>query len=292
MQTLTGAGQHTQSFAGFTHMAHNTPYLDRYLDGEHKAVWTELLALGDKVEVPPLRNDAEAVASEIVRRARHNIEVLYERLQKLGYQFANPSSAFLPAGPDAGNKIAEIEKNLGKLPLVVRIWYESIASVDFSQADEQLKGPTGPDINGLGMNPAMVMNNLDLCWKEWLAYCNRDDERRKDLALMKVEHPDWYANVPDFEKEDRLRKPFLFTGGSASNCETKGIILPCGNIDGVLYNDGGGDMYLVNVLRSCFAWGGFPCCQYYVKRKKPLLFYARPNIEKLMPLLRDGLLAV
>lgn len=144
-------------------MAHNTPYLDRYLDGEHKAVWSELIALGEKVEVPPLRHDAEAVAREIVRRARHNIELLYERLQKLGYQFANPGAAFVPAGSDAGHEIAEIEIKLGKLPLIVRIWYEAIASVDFSQADEQLKGPTGPDINGLGMNPAMVMNRLDLC---------------------------------------------------------------------------------------------------------------------------------
>jgi hypothetical protein len=85
-------------------------------------------------------------------------------------------------------------------------------------------------------------------------------------------------------------EPFLPTGGSASNCDPKGFSLPCLAADGVLYNDGGGDMHLVKVLRRCFEWGGFPFCQYYAVGNKPLPWEARPNWERIIPILREGLL--
>jgi hypothetical protein len=65
-------------------------YLERYHAGDRIAVWDELIGLGAQVRVRPLLDDALAVARESVRRARHNVELIYRRLVDLGYQFANP----------------------------------------------------------------------------------------------------------------------------------------------------------------------------------------------------------
>lgn len=59
-------------------------YLERYLAGEHEPVWSELVALGPAVRQEPVLADASAVAYEVVRRARANIETLIDRLQHTG----------------------------------------------------------------------------------------------------------------------------------------------------------------------------------------------------------------
>lgn len=71
-------------------------YLKRYQAGEHSQVWKELVALGDQVRAEPIYSDAQAVAQETMRRARHNIELLVKRLQKLGFKFHDPSEIFVP----------------------------------------------------------------------------------------------------------------------------------------------------------------------------------------------------
>jgi hypothetical protein len=80
-------------------------------------------------------------------------------------------------------------------------------------------------------------------------------------------------------------------GGWASNCEPKGFQLPCSGVDAVIYNDGGGDTYFVDELRSAFRWGGFPFWQRSLKKSD---FYSpmeyRPNFEKLLPVLKEGLM--
>jgi hypothetical protein len=67
--------------------------------------------------------------------------------------------------------------------------------------------------------------------------------------------------------------------------------LPNLGVDGVYYNDGGGDIYFIEHLRMVFEWGGFPFCQWYSKRRGHCLS-ARPNIEEVLPILKDGLLPV
>ena len=45
-------------------------FLDRYLAGEHGAVWKELVALGEGIRQKRHYADAAAVAAETMRRAR------------------------------------------------------------------------------------------------------------------------------------------------------------------------------------------------------------------------------
>lgn len=62
-------------------------FLDRYLRGEHKAVWDELVTMGTAIQDASIYVDAQAVAYETMRRARHNVESLIPRLVAVGYQF-------------------------------------------------------------------------------------------------------------------------------------------------------------------------------------------------------------
>jgi hypothetical protein len=67
--------------------------LERYLDGEHVAVWDDLMALGEGVRHELYLEDARAVAAETMRRARHNVEELIRRLDTLGYRFLDSVSS-------------------------------------------------------------------------------------------------------------------------------------------------------------------------------------------------------
>jgi hypothetical protein len=60
---------------------------ERYNQGDRVQVWEDLMALGPAVRQPEYIEDARAVARETMLRARHNIETLIPRLDKLGYRF-------------------------------------------------------------------------------------------------------------------------------------------------------------------------------------------------------------
>jgi hypothetical protein len=62
-------------------------FLERYRAGDRVAVWDELVALGEGVRHKRYCADAVAVAAETMRRARHNVELLIQRLDGMGYRF-------------------------------------------------------------------------------------------------------------------------------------------------------------------------------------------------------------
>ncbi|HZO51115.1 MAG TPA: hypothetical protein VFB63_00290 [Bryobacteraceae bacterium] len=98
-------------------------HLTRYLAGEHEAVWAELTALGERIHEPGIREDAQAVASEVMRRATQNLRTLAARLEELGYQFESFGGGSAPfAGMDLdfgalqsqfGNMAPEAQKKMG-----------------------------------------------------------------------------------------------------------------------------------------------------------------------------------
>jgi len=62
-------------------------WLERYIAGECEAVWAEMTAVGVAVREPPYAEPAWATARETMRRAKANLELIVERLDRLGYQF-------------------------------------------------------------------------------------------------------------------------------------------------------------------------------------------------------------
>lgn len=64
------------------------PLYERYLSGERREVWKELVGLGAAVRVDPYAADAMAVAYETMLRVEANVGTVVDRLQRIGYQFA------------------------------------------------------------------------------------------------------------------------------------------------------------------------------------------------------------
>jgi hypothetical protein len=266
-------------------------FLERYLAGEHVSVWRELIELGDNVRNEPLRSEALRVCEEIVRRARFNLRTLHARLLDLGYEFAEPHAALVDAGPNAAAEIEKAEQEWGAFPLIAQAWYRTFASVNFCQAERQrfagaaalLKPPPGPDIFGLGSHSVLLFQSLDRCREDM-----QQSEAAREENLRYAKQQGWdEKDVP----ESVVSCQFLSLGGDASNCELKEFELPCFGVDGVIFNDGGGDTYFVDELRSAFQWGGFPFWKSIFT--KPDFFSPmeyRPNFEKLLPVLKEGLL--
>jgi len=55
-------------------------YFDRYMNGEHEAVWAEFANLGTAVREEKIFADAKAVALETMGRVKKNIDTIISRL--------------------------------------------------------------------------------------------------------------------------------------------------------------------------------------------------------------------
>jgi hypothetical protein len=76
-----------------THAAGKLPLYDRYVAGQHTAVWSELMAQRAAVRSEPLAADALAVAYETMSRVEQNIRALVLRLGEIGYKFTTSEGA-------------------------------------------------------------------------------------------------------------------------------------------------------------------------------------------------------
>lgn len=115
-------------------------YLERYLNGDHEQVWNELLALGPAVRHQPYIGQAQAVATETMRRVRRNCELIVHRLQAAGYRFGvypDGSRGYISDGPfvppslQSQADIATLEDELGPLPLSLLAFWREVGAVDF-----------------------------------------------------------------------------------------------------------------------------------------------------------------
>jgi hypothetical protein len=107
--------------------------LDRYLDGQHVQIWTELYGLGPDVRADPdTWLDAQAVAEETLARVRRNLERLRDGLPAIGYRFARPERVLVAPPADVAEQIARVETVIGTLPLAFRVFWETVGAVDLS----------------------------------------------------------------------------------------------------------------------------------------------------------------
>ncbi len=113
-------------------------FLTRYRAGASIQVWRELLTLGAQVREPTFSEDAYTVALETMHRVRHNVEVVHERLQQLGYEFWVPDHLHVSPSGDVPAMLAEVERLRGPIPLSLRAFYEVVGAVDFRQSRRQL----------------------------------------------------------------------------------------------------------------------------------------------------------
>ncbi len=151
-------------------------FLERYMAGEYEAVWAELVSLGPGVRDPQFMPEAVAVAQETMRRARQNVELLIQRLDKMEYRFWNggkgsggkasnhlkDKDVYLPPSPHEKQELAEFERGGRVLPLSLRIWMEEVGRVDLAGSHPALSFLVHEDgFPGIYADPLMVIPNAD-----------------------------------------------------------------------------------------------------------------------------------
>src|SRR6266851_8967928 len=228
-----------------------TELYDRYLEGSYQEVYDDLITMQEQVFVEHNYEDALLVAREIMKRVRHNIELLIPRLHDLRYQFGkgffedmsleerimveNDAPIFKEPVPETPEKVFSLEELAGTLPLSLKCWYEEVGSINLVG----LFPPNGDrdfDLKyGCILDPLFVYS-IDMAIKMVTDYirrgvCNRDPS----LALS----PDNYYK-------------YGFGGSGAYS-----IVLPCKAFDAPLLLEKHHTTF-VNYLRLCFQWGGFP----------------------------------
>jgi len=208
--------------------------LQRYLGGDSAGVWRDLTALGAAARLELYYGEAVEVASETMRRARRNVELIVPRLEKLGYEFAGYSPVFEPAGESAAHDLDAFEEEIGGvLPLSLRYWYQLVGPVNWMGWHEALNPKKGPHCGDpLVMDPYRES-------AEDAARLFGDPE-----GGLPLEFDLWLA-------PDALHKNNV-SGGSPY-----AMRVPDASADANLLYEWSADT-LVSYLRRSFEWGGFP----------------------------------
>jgi hypothetical protein len=252
-------------------------YLQRYLDGEHEAVWAELTALGPAIRQEPLASDARGVARETMTRARANVETLVARLTALGYQFTSDAlgKGSPPHVPPTAESLADLralEVEFGPLPLAIEMWHEVVGAVDFIGAYPGLSAYERMDPNNLLMSfggqavrmsvfpephivgpasPADLQPNQDPTSDPlvvWPAIEALVDEPPESDDEVDSEEPAFSLCIAP----DALHKANV-SGGDGPH-----IAFGDAGMDAPMAGDDWDGVSFVAYLRVAFAWGGFP----------------------------------
>jgi hypothetical protein len=206
--------------------AHNhgsLPLLDRYLAGEHEAVWKDLLALGAAVREAPHAADALAVAYETMGRVEANVRTVSERLVQFGFSKSD-GPLHTPPNRHVEAQIRELEKVAGTLPLSLRAFYEIVGSV-----------------NWIGDHPHFSVARSPLC--------------TDPLVVEPIEAALEYAGA--MGEESILIAADALMKANTSGGDPYQIEVPNPAADGVLLFENH-DLYFVDYLRLVFRFGGFP----------------------------------
>jgi hypothetical protein len=196
--------------------------LDRYRAGDHRGVWTDLVALGADVCSPPHAADALAVTQETMRRVKANVRTIVQRLDAMGYVFA--SKATPSASP--ANQIRAFEKQHGLLPLSLRAFYEIVGEVNLIGTHPDID----PEGNTIATDPLVVYG-----FDERLVEYDDDDGLPSSITIA----------------PDDLHK------ANTSGGDSYEMVIPSSHADGELLNERHGLLF-VDYLRLAFRFGGFP----------------------------------
>lgn len=244
-------------------------FLDRYLRGECKQVWDELLTCGEEIRREPLFTDASAVAHETMRRVRYNIEILIPRLRSLGYEFGEfsgqdpcphwtqaasspeESSTFLPfvpPHPEIQQLLEQLEQAMGPLPLSLHAFYLEVGGVNFLGIDSTSQRLISlGEVDPLYIDP-LIPDALSYYLSDY-AYYKASPGNRGGQSFEIPLAPDFYHKYN--------------TSGDGPYCMT----VPNAHIDGLFLYEWHNTTF-VDYLRVCFLSGGLPPSKYWTQTSR------------------------
>jgi len=251
-------------------------FLERYEAGEHIAVWDELCALGSSVRGAEYLDDAMAVARATMERVERNVLTLRDRLASLGFEFAYPAEAYVPALPNAMERFEAIEAARGTMSLSCRAWFERFHSVCFVQSEAQMwHEPQGPEaVRNLGYNARLIVLPLESGLEAIAEFHSYWEEDREAGATH------------DFN-------PRLWVGACLSNNDVAGFGFGERGMDDPLYGaDGREDARFIYELRRVIGAGGFPFwAWWHQERPNEPCWVPAPGLDRVLPFLTEDLVA-
>jgi hypothetical protein len=243
-------------------------YLDRYLNGQHEAVWAELTALGPAIRQEPLFADAQAVARETMTRARANVETLVQRLTTLGYHFISDAlgtapTPYIPPDADALDEMRELERQYGALPLSITTWYEVVGAVDFTGSYPRLSAYDELDPSNITMSFQGQLMRVSLHPEFRILGPAPDPSANPDASLVSDPLVIWPCIDALVDESEDGRYSLGFAPDALHKANTSGgggshIDFGDPRIDAPLQGDDWEGVPFVSYLRTVFAWGGFP----------------------------------
>src|SRR5688572_17760605 len=221
-----------------------------------------------------------------MRRARHNVETLYQRLQEIGFHFEFPENAFVPPQARDLARINAFENAGGDVPLSVRAWIEEVGRVNFAGNYPNLSyyAPTNLPENfdsllimaesmkdkmaDFGLDPGIFDQGRQLLDRERskaVEPLNQDQivvsdplvvmfnlqaeayrEWKKECELEGIDDPYFFTFAPDADQKANL-----------NGAEYEMTFLDTPAADATI-DINGEELGFVEYLRHAFTWGGFP----------------------------------
>lgn len=217
----------------------------RYQQGFYQEVYDELLAMHEHVFEDSTYEEALLVARTMMKRVRHNIELLIPRLQLMEYHFgeglsesAEEAAYWEQEAPiyqtptsETPSLVAQLEQSAGTLPLTLKCCYEEVGNVNFVGTFPLSENRRERIAQGSLLDPLFLYS--------------------VKMALT-IGEDDWDATNDISIAPDRFFKYRYSGSGSYS------IKAPCKRFDAPLEGYEVPDITFVNYLRLCFRWGGFP----------------------------------
>ncbi|NJP06972.1 MAG: hypothetical protein HC837_15810 [Chloroflexaceae bacterium] len=231
-------------------------YLERYEQGHYEEVWLELTALGPTVRQEPIYSEAVAVARETMRRVRHNLELLVERLPTLNYRFATtPPLEY--AHEQKSTYLQRIEQQYNPLPLSIRQFYEVF--------DEVTLLGDHPVLNRYDMDDTLDQEELS----DELSVLFTDPLCLFSLAPLEgtVEGIDDESmrQLGQFATIDLTPDLTFFT---SAQTQMNKLIIPNSSMDVHATTGTWAGMLFISYLRLSFKWGGFAGFSYQPEAAK------------------------
>jgi hypothetical protein len=223
-------------------------WLSRYRDGQREQVWQELRQLGTAVRQSEWAEEAQLVCDEMARRARHNIELIVERLSDSGYRFhANDDeqAAVQPHVPPTAAAAAHadwLEQRFGAVPMTLLSWVRIVGDVWLVGTHPQWSSSASADPLVIEVQGSRYPGEPPI--REYF-----DDE-----------WADWQEGQAEAVDNGGLfvlpLAPDRFHKDNTSGGPPYGIVLPDGCVDALFSWDT--TMPFVSYLNWVFSHGGFP----------------------------------
>ena len=174
-----------------------------------------------------------------IRKVGEQIAKIARRLPELGYRFQRPSAAF--AGPEPGTEdaIDRIEREAGRLPLALKVFWRSVGSVDFT-ARHRTSAPCEYPWDGCAHPDPLVIYPPSAAIAELDEFLGDRGER------IRSDFPYVVPIAPDDAHKDNV------SGGMWYNLSVPAVA------DDPPLNDERHRTTFVSYLELAVRWGGFP----------------------------------